>query len=79
MYESRSLPIRKKPVLILDKKFSAVKDLESGSTGYCIVEVEIVGDRLISEEDGTDRLVKTLLAKGVELVNSKNIRIQVWN
>lgn len=76
--EARNFYVRRKPVLILDKrKFKSISHLDTGDTGQLIVTALKDGERLQMEADGAERITNILRAIKVEPLSNKNYRLVI--
>ena len=71
MYGARSITSRRKPIIVLDKRFKISSDLKSGDKFTCLIEAEVEGDSLIQDSEGNETYLKKLSLKGVEIDTGK--------
>lgn len=75
MQQNRDFTVRRNPRIILDKKFPIFKLLNVGDKGQCYLTGSISAERMETQEDGTDLLIKTIQIDEVELIENKEARI----
>ena len=74
--EARNFYVRKKPVLILDKRqFKSINHLNTGDTGQLIITALKDSEKLQMEADGVERITNVLRAIKVESLTNKNYRL----
>ncbi|MCK9370600.1 hypothetical protein M0R04_11880 [Candidatus Dojkabacteria bacterium] len=71
MYEARSVILKKKPRIILNKDFPIFNDIQVGEKGQCIIYGSIISDRKDAADDGTEYLVKTVEIDKVEAIEER--------
>ena len=74
MYEARTFTFKKKPRIILDKRFKQFHSLQVGDKGQCVIEGSISGERQEMSEDGNEYLIKTIEINSAEIINDKITR-----
>lgn len=75
MFESRAIILKKKPKVVLDKRFPNVRQLNLGDRGQMLMGVLVDEERLEFQEDGTERIIKRVRAVKVEILDNKPARI----
>jgi len=74
MESNRTLVLKRRPKLILDKRFPVFRELNVGDTGQMIIDGKITAERQEFHEDGVDLIVKTLEVTKAEILTNKNAR-----
>ena len=74
MYEGRLYTVKRKPRIILDRRFPAINGLGIGDKGQLLLSGIIDSER-IENEDMTDVFYKTITVTDVEIINNKELRI----
>lgn len=76
MWESRATLIKKKPKVVLsNRKFPTVNQLELGSKGMLLMQADIDAERLEFQEDGNERIIKSVRPISIELLENKAARL----
>ena len=76
MWESRQTIIRKKPKIILDNvRFPATAELNLGDRGQLLMQAIIDSERLEFQEDGNERIIKSVRTISIKLLDNKTARL----
>ena len=79
MQQSRDFLVRRKPRIILDKTFPIFKLLNVGDKGQCYITGSIAEERMETQADDTDMIIKTIQIDKVEIIENKESRITSSN
>lgn len=74
MQEGRLFTVKKKPRIILDKRFNDFTALRAGDKKQAIIEGQIIEERKEMSQDGTEYLIKTIKIDKAKIINDKIIR-----
>ena len=75
MQQNRAETVRRKPRIILDRRFPAINGLGIGDKGQALLTGIIDAENLEMQDDGNELMVKTIKVLNIELINNKSIRI----
>jgi len=70
MEEGRIHLIKKRPNVVLDKRFSFSKDLDIGDKGQLDMTIDILGCRVEPDHNGDDRKIFT-----VKIIKAKKVNL----
>ena len=74
MEEARLYYKRRKPRVILDRRFLIFKELNVGDKGQALFNGEIEAEEIENNEDASDLLIKTRKLDRIEKVNEIQMR-----
>ena len=75
MWESRQTIIKKRSRIVLDKRFPAALQMNLGDTGQALVSGVIDAERLEFQEDGVERIIKTVRIVSVKKLENRLPRV----
>ncbi len=74
MWENRQPLVKKNPRIVLDKRFLAAQQMELGDSGQATLDGIIDAERLEFQEDGVERIIKTVLVTNFKILENKPAR-----
>lgn len=74
MFENRQPLVKKNPRIVLDKRFLAAQQMELGDSGQANLDGVIDAERLEFQEDGVERIIKTVRITDIKVLENKPAR-----
>jgi hypothetical protein len=74
MYENRTLTRKRKPRLILDRRFKQFDGFDVGEHGQALLKGTIIGERKEMSDDNDEIFIKTIEVNDIEILNNQNAK-----